>query len=281
MQPLFSTTLVVLGVAGALSATPIPIVNPSFGTDALGTFGSSTGSTPTGWTDIGAGQGGTLRPSDLHFNTPAQGGGSSPANNIPDGLQTYWSNGLDIGQVLTSTVGPAGSQYTLSLFVGRRWDLPLPSYTVELLAGGSILATATDPVIPGPGQFGQITLLYTTTGAEAGLLEIRLINTGGIPWNPAPLGSEAKPQCKLKSGAASGAVVPRVSRIPGAIPGADLPAAGGRTARGPGRLGNNPAAGGAWAAGPVHQHAARRLRYHNRGHLSMVQGAEFRLGVLR
>lgn len=81
--------------------------------------------------------------------------------------------------MLTTSIGPAGTLYTLALFVGDRWDIGLPSYTVELRAGASTLISSTNPVNPAQGQFAPIVLNYKATGLESGLLAIRLINNGG------------------------------------------------------------------------------------------------------
>jgi PEP-CTERM motif len=175
MRFMYSAVLAAISLAGSVSAAPILIVNHSFEDDLQARVRAFNTLTPSGWTSIGAGTRGTFQPSAVEFNTGAPGLGTVPADNIPDGIQTFYSNGGDIGQVLGTAIGPAGTQYTLSVYVGDRWDRALTSYTIRLLAGGVPLVSATNPVTPAEGQFAQATLNYTADGTEAGLLAIQLI----------------------------------------------------------------------------------------------------------
>lgn len=104
-------------------------------------------------------------------------------------MNTAFSNGLDFGQVLADTLtGDANFRYDLSVWIGHRSELlgPLPSYTVRLLAGTTVLNSVTSPFDPALGKFGQVNLSYLTTGLEADIgsaLSIELINNGGIQLN--------------------------------------------------------------------------------------------------
>lgn len=59
---------------------------------------------------------------------------------VPDGSNTAFSNGGDIWQVLRATLA-AGTTYNLTVEVGDRTDINLPSHFLELRAGGIILAS--------------------------------------------------------------------------------------------------------------------------------------------
>ena len=169
-----------VGVAGSLGATSITVVNFSFEAPAVATFQLGA---PTGWTLLSGSTLGVFRPTAAQFNSGAAGLATNPPNNLPDGLQTYFSNSSNpaayIAQVLSTAIGGAGTAYTLGVYVGNRWDSVLDSYTVELFSGGVLLASTTDPVIPSLGQFAKAVLNYTANGTESGNLEIRLKDNGG------------------------------------------------------------------------------------------------------
>jgi hypothetical protein len=91
-----------------------------------------------------------------------------------------YSNGGTISQVLTSTL-QASSTYTLSVDVGHRLDVAAMSYTIELVAGGVVLNSATGNVASIPaGSVATVSVSYTSPGAVAvdQPLEIRLISDG-------------------------------------------------------------------------------------------------------
>jgi hypothetical protein len=152
----------------------IPIQNPSFETTVglviggcgLGCNYSYNSGIP-GWTITGPG--GSFQPTATYLALPAQ-----------DGQTVAYSMGGTIGQVLTTTL-LANSTYTLSVDVGHRMDGYATNYTIELLAGGTILNTLTGNSgnIPA-GAIATQTLTYTSgTSVTSGqLLEIRLIAAG-------------------------------------------------------------------------------------------------------
>ncbi|MBW4092025.1 MAG: PEP-CTERM sorting domain-containing protein [Proteobacteria bacterium] len=79
----------------------------------------------------------------------------------------------------------SNASYTLSFAVGRRADFALPSsYSVELLAGGSVLATwsSADNTPPSAGSFVPETLTFssaTVNAAHAGQsLGILMLTSG-------------------------------------------------------------------------------------------------------
>jgi hypothetical protein len=98
---------------------------------------------------------------------------------IPDGSQTAYSNGGTIRQVLTATL-QAKTQYTLGAYVGNRNSQPFPTYSIQLRAGGNLLAS-NGSVTPADGRFSLVTVNYNS-GSSGSLigqaLEIRLVSSG-------------------------------------------------------------------------------------------------------
>ena len=182
-------------------AASIPIVNSSFEELAPGVVlgvrnwtcspcfqagGTVTSDPIVGWTIIGTGDAGTFRPSANEY--PGGGGLTNPATGIPDGVNVAFSNGPEISQVL-SEVLTEGLPYMLKVDIGNRNDLPLPDFTIALLAGGDLL-TSVDSTsltsLPANGTFSTVTLSYLAESDNPLLgqnLEIQLINNGGAQMN--------------------------------------------------------------------------------------------------
>ncbi len=121
----FATTIV---MAGHALAAPIAINNFSFEGPSQTDFGYTTG-VVTGWSVTG------------------NGGVWRPGNNLPQGPtngdQVGYSNGGSLTQTL-SAVLTANSQYTLNVDLLNRTDgYPNFSSTIEILAGGHVLASST------------------------------------------------------------------------------------------------------------------------------------------
>ena len=163
------------GMSGAAWATPSPptpiaIVNPSFEADTTPNGSSGTQSywfsgSFTGWTFSGA-YGGWFHPASPAY--PGGGHSNTPASGIPDGSQVAWLNdGGSLAQTL-STVLVSNATYALTVYVGHRADVALPSsYSFELLAGNTVLGTVADPGPPAAGTFTPYTLTYTTAFYDA------------------------------------------------------------------------------------------------------------------
>lgn len=105
---------------------------------------------------------------------------SSYPGGAPDGLNiAYSSSSAVIDQVLTATL-TANTTYTLSVAVGSRLDPPhLDGYTIQLLAGGVVLAGTTNFPVPTDGSFIVATDVYTAGVSDPHLgqaLEIRLLS---------------------------------------------------------------------------------------------------------
>ncbi|GCA84255.1 PEP-CTERM sorting domain-containing protein [Microcystis aeruginosa] len=98
---------------------------------------------------------------------------------IPDGSQTAYSNGGTISQVLNATL-QANTRYTLGAYVGNRNSQPFPTYSIQLRAGGNLLASNGSVTIP-DGRFSLVTVNYNS-GSSGSLigqaLEIRLVSSG-------------------------------------------------------------------------------------------------------
>jgi len=90
----------------------------------------------------------TFKPS-----TGAEGGGEFVG--IPNGVNVAAIGneigGANIFQALTATVS-ANTLYTLKVSVGARADFPFSEYTIDLEAGGTVLA-ADSSLDPSPGTF--------------------------------------------------------------------------------------------------------------------------------
>ncbi|MES2125709.1 MAG: PEP-CTERM sorting domain-containing protein [Pseudomonadota bacterium] len=181
---------VLAGTTALANAAGVAITNASFETDT--TFTSERGSTGwssgilSGWTT--SGDTGVWNP-----RNPAYYPGG-----IPDGINVAYSNGGSFSQTLATALSN-DTNYTLTMSVGIRTDVPFQNYTIELLAGGNVIASASNPVTPASysGSFQTATLNYSAGGAEAyagQLLGIRVTSYGtqvnydnvGLSANPVP-----------------------------------------------------------------------------------------------
>jgi hypothetical protein len=70
----------------------------------------------------------------------------------------------------------AGATYKLDVFVGSRLEGFAAHYLVELLAGSTVLGSASGIVAPGTGNFFNVEV--TAVGAGSGDLSILLSETG-------------------------------------------------------------------------------------------------------
>ena len=106
---------------------------------------------------------------------------SSLYTSIPDGSLIAYTNGGTISQTLTGISLLPDSIYTLSVYVGNRFDQQITDYSFSLLAGSSVLNTfsGSNGTIT-PGTFEQEFLTYTTGSiVTAGDLGIQLSSAGG------------------------------------------------------------------------------------------------------
>lgn len=149
-------------------AAELTIVNPGF--EALTLMDGSFVANIPGWTH--SGDSGTFNPSTLAY----PGGVAFEGNNVAYSA----SGGPWISQLLTSAV-EANTIYQLSLYVGRRIDIPLPGYLVELRAGGQLLASDNGGLTPAAGTFERSMITFTsgpTDSVIGSALEIRFRSLG-------------------------------------------------------------------------------------------------------
>lgn len=150
-----------VGIAACSQAADIFIENFGFETDVLANGAYIIGA-PTGWTSDG-GIAGWFNPEVTQF-----------AFEAPEGQNTAFSNGGTLSQVL-DVVLTANTSYTLRIDVGNRFDLSFAPYTVQLWAGGILLAEEFS-LIPGFGLFETSVVTYDALPGDLKLglsLEIR------------------------------------------------------------------------------------------------------------
>lgn len=201
-NPLTCTILGLLLVARGVAAE-LPIQNPSFEQPAIapGTF--ATTASPPGWTTFGNlnlsnRTVGVLNPNTTTLYTAAIPHGSNVGvvfllDNFANQAQ-FANQPAGMQQTLAATLQPS-TRYTLSVAVGNiandvnpphnqfQFD-GFPGYRIDLLAGGVILASDVNTLLPPAGGFvtASITIDIGTSHPQAGQpLGIRLINQNGAP----------------------------------------------------------------------------------------------------
>ncbi|MFK7790377.1 MAG: PEP-CTERM sorting domain-containing protein [Phycisphaeraceae bacterium] len=172
IKTLLATTVSTLILAaGSATAAPITVNNHSFENDAVAD--GSAAFAATGWVRSGTSASGTFDPGAGTYNDP-----------IPDGDQVAFTNAT---VNITQTVGilSHSTVYTLTVAVGDRVNTNFPGYGIELLAGGTVIAsdfhTDLGNSIPAQGRWKDVTAVYTSTPSDelAGQdLEIRLSGFG-------------------------------------------------------------------------------------------------------
>ena len=105
----------------------------------------------------------------------------------PDGNQVGYIGGgfalvADPGS-FSQVLGPtaiAGDAYHLDVYVGARGEgYTLGDYTIELLAGATVLASVTDPVTPLAGTFDLTGLTYLAKPGDGALGALTIVLSGG------------------------------------------------------------------------------------------------------
>jgi len=148
--------------AGQADATSITVLNWSFETpvhEPNGGFGGPV----YDWN----GSGGTFNP-----------GIGSDVYEVPNGQQVVY---MDIGPGLTQDLGvvsEAGTEYTLTVYVGTQINYTGGGYLVRLLSGTTVLGQASG-TLPRLSHFQQLTI--TGTGTGVGNLIVNLQSTSGQP----------------------------------------------------------------------------------------------------
>lgn len=177
--------IAVLSVPIFSEAVPVDINNPGFESNILADGSwqlGITGWTTSGWT-------GVWNPRAGYFST-----------GIPEGNNVAFTEGSSISQTIDNYLLTANTLLTLSVDVGWRLDYATkPEYAVQLLAGGSLLASeSSTPLVK--GRFVTSELTYSVTdlnpylGQPLGIIltnpanysqvnfdNVRLNNDGVIP----------------------------------------------------------------------------------------------------
>ena len=171
----------------AATAGPIAIDNHSFEEPAAPPNIGFTSGVITDWVVFG-GDAGVFDPvlTDTLRSppTPFPGPYFSNSNAVPDGIQTAFSNGGDLMQVLSATL-QAGMQYLLEVEVGDRLDTSLPRHAARIIVDGKRLTSAS--ARPADGGFKTAIGIFTATLADpiGQRIEIHLINFGDqqVNWD--------------------------------------------------------------------------------------------------
>jgi hypothetical protein len=176
---------VVAAAIFALSATAggaaITVANPGFEDPVLAEDDWTWLDVP-GWTPVGAEGVGVWNVTLTDFDPVV----APEGQNV---LYTEYTVGDagGVAQVLTETFADA-TDYTLTVEVGNSYYYYFSGYSVQLLAGGVVIAEDNDTLWPDYKQWATSTVAYTYDPADAALvgqpLEIRLLALGLDKDNP-------------------------------------------------------------------------------------------------
>lgn len=185
--------LAALGIFPA-SATSVTITNPGFETP----FNTSTFGPPTGWTVIGSGSNvGAYNPYQFQGGGQYYVGATSALDPHSGGAGAYGiggsmlafvfgtSAGSGFSQTLSATLQP-NTAYTLTVTEFQRFGTGLASATtagslIQLLAGSTVIASATDNTGPGAAVSADQVAFLANSNLFSGLfgqaLAIRITTT--------------------------------------------------------------------------------------------------------
>jgi len=170
-----------IDAASFVELVTIPVPNAGFEDPVLAEDGWTWLDVP-GWTQVG-GEGPGIWNVTINDFDPVV---------APEGQNVlYTENAVgDAGgvtQVLTETFA-ANTNYTLTVDVGNSWSYYWSGYSVQLLAGGIVIAEDNDTLWPEYMKWATSTVVYTYDPADSSLvgqpLEIRLLNLGLDKDNP-------------------------------------------------------------------------------------------------
>ena len=160
--------VVLFGLAGTVQASPITVTNASFELPVLPEGGFN--SVVPGWTVVSGSPGA--------YNPPATTATPTDGSNVLFLQALHTGSQGSVSQTLAAVL-TANTLYTLLVDVGSRADFNFSlGYTVELLAGSTVLGTDSSPVPPS-GSFIQASVQYTALAGDPLLgqvLGIRLSN---------------------------------------------------------------------------------------------------------
>lgn len=149
------------------TATPLAIANSGFEEPIL-LDGSYIGGLVPGWVPSSSTAG--------VFNPPA----SQFPGEAPEGQNTAYSQGAVLSQVLSDVLN-ANTVYTLQVAVGSPLTQSFPGYSVQLRAGGTVLAEDNSTLSPALGTFATSTVVFTALPSSLQLgqfIEITLSSRG-------------------------------------------------------------------------------------------------------
>lgn len=152
-----------VSIQNASFETTSPLTAPCAGPETcLYNFGPIPG-----WSITGSS--GSFEPSSAYFSLP-----------LPDGSILAFTNGGTISQTLTGISLLANSTYTLSVDVGRRFDVVAANYSISLYDGSTALCTTGGSNASiAAGSFIDATLTCTTgASVPSGFLGIVLTGDG-------------------------------------------------------------------------------------------------------
>ena len=160
----------------AANAGGIPIVNAGFEDPVLAEDDWTWLDTP-GWTQVGGDGAGVWNTTLSDFNPVIAPEGENVVYTENPPANT--ANG--VGQILTQTFA-ANTDYTLTVEVGDSWAYYWSGYSVQLLAGGTVIKEDNNTLWPDYMLWATSTVDYTYDAGHSGLvgqpLEIRLLNLG-------------------------------------------------------------------------------------------------------
>ena len=178
---IFVLLVVVTSVNVAVEPVTIPVPNAGFEDPVLAEDDWTWLDVP-GWTWVGGEGPGIWHVTSADFDPVV----------APEGQNVlYTENAVgDAGgvtQVLTETFA-ANTDYTLTAEVGNSWYYYFAGYSVQLLAGGTVIAEDNDTLWPDYMKWATSTVQYSYDSADSALvgqpLEIRLLNLGLDKDNP-------------------------------------------------------------------------------------------------
>ena len=163
----------VLAIGGFAQAEQLVLVNPGFEDPVLAEDDWTWLDVP-GWTRVGGEGPGIWHVTSADFDPVV----------APEGQNVlYTENAVGdaggVAQVLTETFA-ADTDYTLTADVGNSWNYYWAGYSVQLLAGETVIAQDNDTLWPDYMLWATSTVVYTYDPADSALvgqpLEIRLLN---------------------------------------------------------------------------------------------------------
>ena len=170
------TVVAALFVLSASAGGAIPVENSGFELPVRGEDGWTWLNVP-GWTQVGVDSIGVWNVTLSDFDPVIAPEGENVA--YTEQAPTNTASGL--GQVLTELFA-ADTDYTLTVEVGNSWSYYWSGYSVQLLAGGTIIAEDNNTLWPDYMKWATSTVDYTYDSGDSGLvgqpLEIRLLNLG-------------------------------------------------------------------------------------------------------